>query len=157
MFWSNVEFVPLIGLILKEGTQGTWYKGFWPRSQPASSRTGSEAKQSDSKTCALDCLGAGGPSYILIMANRAGPRWQGCRGIILHWGNQGPVQGNLRSQGRMTAASKTGCQQPFSATQRTARETTTKHTQRKAPAEKRRKRKGLLPAHLTWILPPPSA
>lgn len=122
MFCSNVEFVPLIGLILKEGNQVTWYKGFWPRPQPASSRTGSEAKQSDSKTCALDCLGAGrggrgGPSYILIMANRAGPRWQGCSGIILHWGNQGPVQGNLRSQGRMTEASKTGRQQPFSATQ----------------------------------------
>lgn len=97
MFWSNVEFVPLIGLILKEGNQGTWYKGFWPRSQPASSRTGSEAKQSDSKTCALDCLGAGGPSYILFMGR---PSMAGLQGYHSTLGKPGPSAGKPKVTGQ---------------------------------------------------------
>lgn len=46
------------------------------------------------KSVLLNCWEEG-PSYILIVANRAGPPWQGCRGITLHWGKPGPRAGWL--------------------------------------------------------------
>ena len=75
---SNAELVSLIGLILQMRKPRYMWKGYLPRSQPARNRTGFEAKQSDSKSCALSHL-KDGPNYLLIVASRAGPQWLGCR------------------------------------------------------------------------------
>lgn len=104
-------------------------KGYWPESQPAS-RTAFEAKQYDSKSCALNHQEEG-PGYLLTMCKRAGPEQQGCSGIILHAEeNHDPLQGNLRPQSRASDTPSTERQQPNKpplSYQTQARDTATKH------------------------------